>query len=93
VGEAADLQRVYDTERPLLYVACTRARDCLRVSGVETASKVLEELDGKRREGTAGFLRAAEKRESVTEALVSSCRPAAFGMPQGCTSGGNREKR
>jgi hypothetical protein len=27
VGDDADLQEVYDTERQLLYVACTRARD------------------------------------------------------------------
>jgi superfamily I DNA/RNA helicase len=29
VGDDADLQEVYDTERHLLYVACTRARDLL----------------------------------------------------------------
>jgi superfamily I DNA/RNA helicase len=29
VGDDADLQEVYDTERHLLYVACTRARDHL----------------------------------------------------------------
>ena len=29
VGDDADLQEVYDTERHLLYVACTRARDQL----------------------------------------------------------------
>jgi len=29
VGDEADLQEVYDTERHLLYVACTRARDRL----------------------------------------------------------------
>jgi superfamily I DNA/RNA helicase len=34
VGDDADLQEVYDTERHLLYVACTRARDHLLVSGV-----------------------------------------------------------
>jgi len=27
VGDDADLQEVYDTERHLLYVACTRARN------------------------------------------------------------------
>ncbi len=31
VGDDADLQEVYDTERHLLYVACTRARDHLLV--------------------------------------------------------------
>jgi superfamily I DNA/RNA helicase len=29
VGDDADLQEIYDTERHLLYVACTRARDYL----------------------------------------------------------------
>ena len=33
VGDDADLQEVYDTERHLLYVACTRARDHLLVTG------------------------------------------------------------
>jgi hypothetical protein len=35
----ADLQDVYDTERHLLYVACTRARDHLLVTSVEPASE------------------------------------------------------
>lgn len=33
VGDDGDLQEVYDTERQLLYVACTRARDHLLVTG------------------------------------------------------------
>ena len=37
VGDDADLQEVYDTERHLLYVACTRARDHLLVTSVEPA--------------------------------------------------------
>lgn len=41
VGDNADLQEVYDTERHLLYVACTRARDRLLVTGVEPASEFL----------------------------------------------------
>jgi superfamily I DNA/RNA helicase len=41
VGDDADLQEVYDTERHLLYVACTRARDHLLVSGVEPVSEFL----------------------------------------------------
>lgn len=44
VGDDADLQEVYDTERHLLYVACTRARDGLWVSGVEPASEFLDDL-------------------------------------------------
>jgi len=46
VTDDADLQEVYDTERHLLYVACTRARDCLFVSGVEPASEFLDDLRG-----------------------------------------------
>ena len=44
VGEDADLQEVYDTERHLLYVACTRARDHLLVSGVVPASEFLDDF-------------------------------------------------
>ena len=44
VGDDADLQEVYDTERHLLYVACTRARDALSVSAVEPASEFLADL-------------------------------------------------
>jgi superfamily I DNA/RNA helicase len=44
VGEDSDLKEVYDTERQLLYVACTRARDFLVVTGVEPASEFLEDI-------------------------------------------------
>ncbi|MGB7990337.1 MAG: 3'-5' exonuclease [Candidatus Methylophosphatis roskildensis] len=44
VGDDADLQEVYDTERHLLYVACTRARDCLLVTSVAPASEFLDDL-------------------------------------------------
>jgi predicted transcriptional regulator len=44
VGDAADLATVYDTERHLLYVACTRARDRLLVSGVKPGSEFLEDF-------------------------------------------------
>ena len=44
VGDDADLRDVYDTERQLLYVACTRARDHLSVTGVEPASEFLDDL-------------------------------------------------
>jgi len=46
VGEDADLKEVYDTERQLLYVACTRARDHLLVTSVEPASEFLDDLRG-----------------------------------------------
>jgi superfamily I DNA/RNA helicase/mRNA-degrading endonuclease RelE of RelBE toxin-antitoxin system len=44
VSDEADLKEVYDTERHLLYVACTRARDRLLVSGVEPVSEFLSDL-------------------------------------------------
>lgn len=45
VGDEGDLQEVYDTERQLLYVACTRARDQLLVTGVSPASEFLDDLE------------------------------------------------
>ena len=44
VADDADLEEVYDTERHLLYVACTRARDHLLVTGVDPASEFLDDL-------------------------------------------------
>lgn len=44
VGDDADLQEVYDTERHLLYVACTRARDALLVTGVRPVSEFLDDF-------------------------------------------------
>jgi superfamily I DNA/RNA helicase len=44
VGDDSDLQEVYDTERYLLYVACTRARDHLLVTSVEPASEFLDDM-------------------------------------------------
>ena len=44
VGDDADLQEVYDTERHLLYVACTRARDHLLVTGVAPVSEFLDDF-------------------------------------------------
>lgn len=46
VADNADLEEVYETERHLLYVACTRARDHLLVTSVEPASEFLEDLQG-----------------------------------------------
>jgi len=45
VADDADLEEVYNTERHLLYVACTRARDHLWVSGVDPASEFLDDLE------------------------------------------------
>ena len=44
VADEADLEDVYATERHLFYVACTRARDCLLVTGVDPASEFLDDL-------------------------------------------------
>ena len=44
VADDADLEEVYNTERPLLYVAITRARDHLLITGITPASEFLEDL-------------------------------------------------
>ena len=44
VSDDSDLEEVYNTERHLLYVACTRARDHLLVTSVEPASEFLDDL-------------------------------------------------
>lgn len=44
ITDNADLEEVYNTERHLLYVACTRARDTLLVTSVDPASEFLEDL-------------------------------------------------
>ena len=44
VGDDADLREVYDTERHLLYVACTRARDHLLVTSVSPPSEFLGDM-------------------------------------------------
>ncbi len=46
VADDSELEEVYNTERHLLYVACTRARDQLIVSGVEPVSEFLADFDG-----------------------------------------------
>ena len=38
-SDESELDEVYDTERHLLYVACTRARDQVLVTGVEPGSE------------------------------------------------------
>ena len=43
-ADDSDLEEVYNTERHLLYVACTRARDHLLVTSVEPASEFLDNL-------------------------------------------------
>ncbi|MBC7794317.1 MAG: DNA helicase, partial [Clostridia bacterium] len=44
VGDDADLREVYDTERHLLYVACTRARDHLHITSVDPASEFIDDM-------------------------------------------------
>jgi mRNA-degrading endonuclease RelE of RelBE toxin-antitoxin system len=44
VADDSDLEEVYNTERQLLYVACTRARDQLFVTSVAPASEFLDDL-------------------------------------------------
>ena len=61
VADDADLEVVYDTERHLLYVGCTRARDHLLVTGVKPASEFLDESP---RERTMG-LRAEAAQETI----------------------------
>lgn len=50
IGDEADLEEVYNTERHLLYVACTRARDHLLITGVDPGSEFLEDLQPERLE-------------------------------------------
>jgi hypothetical protein len=44
VADDADLDEVYSTERQLLYVACTRARDHLLITSVAPSSEFLDDL-------------------------------------------------
>jgi superfamily I DNA/RNA helicase len=44
VADEVDLDDVYETERQLFYVACTRARDRLWISGVAPGSEFLNDL-------------------------------------------------
>lgn len=49
VADEADLEDAYTTERHLLYVACTRARDHLLVTAVEPGSEFVLDLVGDQR--------------------------------------------
>jgi hypothetical protein len=44
VGDVADLEAIQDTERHLLYVAATRARDRLMLSGISPGSEFLDDV-------------------------------------------------
>jgi mRNA-degrading endonuclease RelE of RelBE toxin-antitoxin system len=52
VGDDADLHEVYETERHLLYVACTRARDHLLVCGVTPVSEFLDDFENEGANGS-----------------------------------------
>ncbi len=45
VTEESDLEEIYETERRLFYVACTRARDVLLVTAVAPGSVFLRDID------------------------------------------------
>jgi UvrD/REP helicase N-terminal domain/UvrD-like helicase C-terminal domain len=47
IVDESDLEEVYNTERHLLYVACTRARDNLLVTAVRPPSEFLDDLEGR----------------------------------------------
>lgn len=44
IADDADMPEVYNTERHLLYVACTRARDRLLITATKPASEFLDDL-------------------------------------------------
>ena len=46
ISDDSDLEEFYNTERHLLYIACTRARDHLLVTGVAPASEFLYDMRG-----------------------------------------------
>jgi superfamily I DNA/RNA helicase len=48
VADESELDEVHDTERNLFYVACTRARDRLLVSGVQPASEFFADFTARR---------------------------------------------
>ena len=45
-ADEAELDDIYETERRLLYVACTRAREHLLVTGAAPGSEYLRDLAG-----------------------------------------------
>jgi ATP-dependent exoDNAse (exonuclease V) beta subunit len=43
-ADEAELDDIYETERRLLYVACTRAREHLLLTGISPVSEYLNDL-------------------------------------------------
>ena len=62
-GNEVELEDVYETERRLLYVACTRARDRLLVTGIAPGSEFLADL---RAAGDAAYVAKSKPSEEVT---------------------------
>jgi hypothetical protein len=44
IGDQAELEAVYESERHLFYLACMRPRDRLLVSGVRPGSELLGDM-------------------------------------------------
>ena len=44
IGDDADFKEIYDTERHLFYVAATRARENLLITGVKPGSEFIEDI-------------------------------------------------
>ena len=63
ITDEADLDDVYSTERHLLYVACTRARDHLLITSVAPASEFLDDI--------TSFPRGAAKAATLTVSSTS----------------------
>jgi superfamily I DNA/RNA helicase len=47
VADETELGDVYETERHLFYVACTRARDRLLISAVRPVSELIQDIQAK----------------------------------------------
>lgn len=47
-ADEAELDEIYETERRLLYVACTRAREHLLITATEPGSEYLRDISGER---------------------------------------------
>ncbi len=80
IADEEDLEEVYETERHLLYVACTQARDHLLVTGVAPASEFLDDLQ-QTRSSVAGEIaspRGIVSRSAwFTPCSLRCCRAAA----------------
>jgi ATP-dependent exoDNAse (exonuclease V) beta subunit len=69
-ADEAELDDIYETERRLLYVACTRAREHLLLTGVTPVSEYLADLEAK------GRLTRAKRRRGASVAATDFARRA-----------------